>query len=311
MKGLSILNKMNGSLKKIGFKLNKKSPEILIILGVGGVVGSTILACKATTKLSEILDNTTEEMKKIKNYVEEVGYSEKYTNEDATKDTIIIYTQTGIKLFKLYAPAVTLGVVSLGCILTSNNILRKRNLALVAAYTGLDKTLKKYRDGVIERFGKDVDLELRHSIKTKKVDILQTDENGEEIKVKTNIKVADGVNEQSDYARYFDSSCPDWKNNNDYNLFFLKSQQHYANDKLRADGYLFLNEVYKMLGLPETKAGQVVGWIYEPDNDNIDNHVDFGIFNVHRDFDGEYEEAILLDFNVDGYILDIPFDKKR
>ena len=310
MKGLSILNKMNGSLKKIGFKLNKKSPEILIILGVGGVVGSTILACKATTKLSEILDNTTEEMKKIKNYVEEVGYSEKYTNEDATKDTIIIYTQTGIKLFKLYAPAVTLGVVSLGCILTSNNILRKRNLALVAAYTGLDKTLKKYRDGVIERFGKDVDLELRHGIKTKKVDILQTDENGEEIKVKTNIKVADGVNEPSDYARYFDSSCPDWKNNNDYNLFFLKSQQHYANDKLRADGYLFLNEVYKMLGLPETKAGQVVGWIYEPDNDDIDNHVDFGIFNVHRDFDDEYEEAILLDFNVDGYILDIPFDKK-
>ena len=91
------------------------------------------------------------------------------------------------------------------------------------------------------------------------------------------------------------------------NLSFLKCQQKYANDLLVAHGYLFLNQVYEMLGIPKTKAGQVVGWIYDKKNPQHDNYVDFGIYDLHnerkRDFVNGYERSILLDFNVDGDIL--------
>ena len=90
---------------------------------------------------------------------------------------------------------------------------------------------------------------------------------------------------------------------------FLFKQQNYANDTLKARGYLFLNEVYDMLGIPRTKAGQVVGWIYDEKHPIGDNFVDFGIVDVNnersRAFMNGYERSIILDFNVDGNILDL------
>ena len=90
---------------------------------------------------------------------------------------------------------------------------------------------------------------------------------------------------------------------------FLRNQQQYANDKLRANGYLFLNEVYEMLGIQKTQAGQIVGWVYDDKNENGDNYVDFGMYDVNRstcrDFVNGYERSILLDFNVDGSILNL------
>ena len=53
-----------------------------------------------------------------------------YSIEDSKKDLSVVYLQTGVKLAKLYAPAVALGALSITGILASNNILRKRNVAL-------------------------------------------------------------------------------------------------------------------------------------------------------------------------------------
>ena len=77
-----------------------------------------------------------------------------------------------------------------------------------------------------------------------------------------------------------------------------------ANDKLHAHGHLFLNEVYDMLDIPRSKAGQVVGWVHTKEKPA---YVDFGIFETYkknRDFVNGYERCILLDFNVTGNILD-------
>jgi hypothetical protein len=86
-------------------------------------------------------------------------------------------------------------------------------------------------------------------------------------------------------------------------------QQGQATDKLRAEGYLFLNDVYEMLGIPRTREGQIVGWVYKKDNPVGDNYVDFGIFRTNREnntnFVNGYEPTIILDFNVDGPILDL------
>ena len=109
------------------------------------------------------------------------------------------------------------------------------------------------------------------------------------------------------YARFFDESCEAYETNMDYNLMYLRSQQALANDKLKADGYLFLSDVYEQLGIKRTKMSQTVGWIYKPEgNDNGDNFVDFGILETNRETeDGGYEKAILMEFNVDGPILDL------
>ena len=309
MKKTELMTTVSSSFNKMGFQIKKHSPEILVVAGVVGVVASAVMACKATIKVSEILENSKEAINSIHDCAANKSLAEEYTPEDAKKDLAIVYVQTGIKLAKLYAPAVALGALSLGSILASNNILRKRNVALAAAYATVDKGFKEYRNRVVERFGEEVDRELRHNIKAKKIEKIVIGEDGKEKKVKETIQVAENPNTYSDYARFFDDGCTGWEKDSEYNLMFLRAQQQYANDKLRANGHLFLNEVYDMLGIPRTKAGQVVGWVYDAENPIGDNYVDFGIYDIHREtvrnFVNGYERTILLDFNVDGNIWDL------
>ena len=308
MSKAEIMNKMSRNLHKFGFKFKKHSPEILAVAGVVGIVASGIMACKASTKLSGVIEETKEQLDQVHDYVEKNGFSDKYTEEDSKKDTAIIYTQTAIKLVKLYGPAVILGTLSITAMLTSNKILRKRNIALAAAYTTVDKAFKDYRGRVVERFGEELDRELKYNLKSKEIEEVVTDENGEETTVKKTVK-AMNPNDISEYARFFDESCKNWSKSQFHNQMFLKQQQNYANDLLKAQGYLFLNDVYKMLGMDVAPYGQVVGWIYDEKNPVGDNFVDFGLYDLNdeakRLFINGQERTILLDFNVDGNILDL------
>ena len=307
MEKTEVMNKANRALHNVGFKLKKRSPEILVAVGVVGTIASAVMACKATLKVNDILNETKENVAKIHDCMadESLQESGKYTEEDGKKDLTIVYTQTGVKLVKLYGPAIALGALSLGCILTSNNILRKRNVALAAAYATVDKSFKEYRSRVVDRFGEEVDRQLKYNIKAKEVEEVVVDENGEEKVVKRNVEIAD-IDGYSEYARFFDELSSYYEKDSEYNLMFLRKQQRYANDLLRSKGRLFLNEVYDMLDIPRTKAGQVVGWVYDPDNPNVDNYVSFGIYDVDkqtcRQFVNGVERAILLDFNVDGNV---------
>lgn len=295
-----ILKSVNGVTSKAVMKLKKHSPEILVVAGIAGTVVSAVLACKATTKVAEILDETKGTLDTIHEGMETGAINgQEYTNEDGKKDTVVVYAQTGMKLAKLYGPAIILGTLSITSILASNNILRKRNVALGAAYAAIDKSFKEYRGRVIERFGEQVDTELKYGIKAKKFEEIEVDpETGKEKKVKKTVMVAD-PNLQSDYAAYFDSKSRNYETNPDYNRMFLKAQQAFANDKLQTRGHLFLNEVLDDLDLPRTPAGQIVGWT----KDGPDGYVNFRIVEVERETeDGRHEPALLLDFNVEGNI---------
>lgn len=315
MNKLEIMNNLTRVFHKTSFQIKKHSPEILLTAGVIGTVASAVLACKATTKLSGILEETKEHTNAIHTVIEEGTISkEEYSEEDARKDLAIVYVQTGIKLAKLYAPSIALGVLSITGILASNNIMRKRNVALAAAYTVADQGFKDYRGRLIERFGEELDRELKYNLVAREVEETIIDEKGKEKKVKKTQHVvskegASRLSMYSDYARFFDDGCTGWEKDSEFNLMYLRHQQNYANDLLRSKGHLFLNEVYDMLGIPRTKAGQVVGWVYDEDNPSGDNYVDFGIFDIYkegsRDFVNGYERTILLDFNVDGNILDL------
>lgn len=312
MNKTELKNNLTRKFYKVGFKLKKHSPEILVGAGVVGAVASTVLACKATLKVNEIAEETRVNKEKIetalKKGVTEAG--EPYTEEDSKKDLKIMYIQTGAKLAKNYALPVGIGVVSITAILGGYNVLRKRNIAISTAYAALFNDYKGYRSRVVERFGEQLDKELKYNLKTATVEETVVNEDGTEQTVKKEVQVMNdpaGLESYSPFAKFFDDGCTGWDPNPEYSLMFLNQQQNWANEKLKRQGYLFINDVYEMLGIPKTPEGQVHGWIYDEKNPVGDNYVDFGIYDLHReknrDFVNGYEKVILLDFNHDGNIL--------
>ena len=194
--------------------------------------------------------------------------------------------------------------------LTSHNIIRKRNMALAAAYATVDKSFKDYRGRVVERFGKELDKELKYNIKTKEIEETIVDEDG---KTQTVKKTVIDHWEPSEFAIFFDEYCSGWTKSPEANKAFLINVQNWANEKLKTQGHLFLNELYDMLGAQRTRAGNEVGWIYDEDGVCCgDNYVDLGIFDQvgvnkyderKRAFINGHERSILIDPNVDGPIL--------
>lgn len=308
MRKEELINALTRTFYKSKLMLKKHSPEILLVTGVAGIVTSAVMACKATTKLNDIVEDAKESIDIIREGAETgTIHGETCTKEECDKALAITYAHTGLKFAKLYGPALTLGGASIICIFASNNIMRKRNVALAAAYATVDQGFKEYRGRLIDRFGKELDRELKYNIKAETVNEIVTDENGKEKVVEKTVYTAD-PNLHSDYARFFDDTCIGWERSSERNLFFLKQAESFANRKLREQGYLFLNDVYEMLGIPKTAAGQVVGWYYDLNHPVGDNFVDFGIYDLDderkRAFVNGHEYSILLEFNVDGNILE-------
>ena len=302
MKKNELITKVSGSVHKIGFELKKHSPEIFIAVGVVGTVASAVMACKATTKLNDILEESKEQIDAIHEAPQKEELKDRYDEDMMRKDLALVYFQTGVKVAKLYAPAVILGTLSITGIVASNNILRKRNVALAAAYATVDKGFKEYRERVVERYGEQVDYELTHNIKTKEITETFVDEKGKEKQVKKTVEVAD-PNVTNDYIKYFTRSNPYWDDTPDYVELFLRSQQNYANDRLKVDKVLTLNDVYDSLGFQKTKAGMVVGWVFDENNEDGDNFIEFNVRKVYIPNEyGEEELAYAIDFNVDGNI---------
>lgn len=299
---VDIFNKIGGYAKVAGMSLKKHSPEILIVTGVIGTVTAAVWACKKTMKLPDIL----EEHDGMRFQMEEQHEANKDNpNYNANKETAKLYLYTGLRITKLYAPAVTLGVVSLGCIIASNDILRKRNAALAAAYAAVDKSFKEYRERVIKRFGDEVDYQLKNGIEKQEIEETITDEKGKEKKVKKTVDVVDPNASGSPYIKYFTRKNPYWENNEDYVMMFLRSRESIMNDKLHAENQVVLNQVYESLGFEKTKAGMIAGWIDDPLHPSSDGYIQFDIRKVYiHDENGELEDAYAIDFNVDGNIYD-------
>ena len=275
----------------------KHSPEILIGAGIFGLVVGAVWACKETIAVNDILKSTSEDLDKIKTEVKD--------EKEAKKQKTKVYVKAAGKVVRRYSGPVIVSAVSITAIIASHDISLKRFKNLGAAYATLEATHNAYRRNVIEQEGEEADYRYRHGIKQVDVKDIVVDENGKSKTVKKKIDVVDHE-EYSDYARFFDEANPYWQKDSELNYMFLRAQQSYFNDKLRVEKIVFLNDVYKALGFPLTKAGQVVGWVYDPSRSDIDSYIDFGIRDIYRpsvrDFVNGYERAVILDFNVDGNV---------
>lgn len=306
-----LMNAADGAVKT----LDKNKGTLLLIGGLVAGFTGTVLACKGTLKAEQIVEEHKHD-KLIIETAEDIDDSYKGSDENK-KDIAMCYVNTATKMAKAYAPAVIFGGVSVACLVGEHcimknkvNNLEKTVASLSAAYIAVDKAFKTYRKRVVDKYGEEEDRKLRYGETTETVKV--TDLETGKTKKQTITTVGDL--DPSDYAKFFDATSsqfifqdpmkykPDW----DANIRFLNCTQAYANQKLEIEGYLFLNDVYDMLGIPKTKAGQVVGWIFDPENKSIDSKVSFGIFEPrnHRTINGYEEECILLDFNVDGPIID-------
>jgi hypothetical protein len=297
---------------KASLQLSKQSPHLLFGAGIAGFGATIFLASKAVLKLDRQVDDFKHNLDAVRELrdlreeaaadgvVYEKGHDFYYSDQDFRRDMAYVHIDNVLKIGKMYGPTMVVGALTVICLTKSHTILSNRNTALMAAYSVLDKSYTAYRKRVVEEFGEEKDRELRYPNEV--VKIKEIDDKGKSKEVdSTRVR----LDKLSGYARFFDELCPNWKRNAEYNLFFLRAQQNYANDLLRSRGHVFLNEIYDMIGIDRTQAGAVVGWVIGHEGDN---YIDFGIFDgdnpAARDFVNGREGAILLDFNVDGVIYD-------
>lgn len=290
---MSIQNLALRASKKTEFFVRRNAPTILTGVGVAGFTATVALTIRATAKAIDVLPDIKKQIQDVKESPGEL------TDKQKSQALAKVYVESGIKLAKIYSPTLVTGSTSIACVLAGHGMMLKRQAQLVAVYAALDASFKAYRRRVAEQIGEEEERKLFRRPGMRALDQI---EEGEEPSCV--IDMSDVL--PSPYARFFDETSPSWNKNSEYNLMFLTAQEQFANDQLRAYGYLFLNDVYKSLGLPRTQAGQIVGWKYDGVGDGF---VSFGIHDAYdenkRAFVNGLENVILLDFNVDG-VISIP-----
>ena len=294
------------SFKKAQLTVRKHSPEILMVAGVIGTVAGAVMACKETLELENVLDECKQEKMELE---EQYAMCEEYSEDALKKDQVKLTIKQAAKIVKLYAPSVIMEATSIGVIFASNDIMRKRNASMAAAYATLNSMYKRYRQNVIESYGEEVDKDMRFGVKHEKV--TEIDEDGNKVKIDARIVDLDNTALAiSDYSRFFQSGCKGFdESSGRYNLLYLKGIQAMFNNKLIADGYVMLNDVYRELGFDTIPEGWSIGWVYDEENPIGDNYIDFGLYearNKNQRAVNDWEPVILMDFNVDGNLYEDP-----
>lgn len=286
---------------KASGKVRRFSPEILMVAGIAGVTTGAVLAARATLRLTNVVNAANDKIEDVKELRSEKGFE---TETDYNKALTKAYVNRAYQVTKLYTPALSVGMVGIGCLLGSHGIMNRRNVAMAAAVKAVESSFAQYRERVVDEFGEEKDKELRFGIVEKEIPTF--DSEGNQTGTQKMMEVTHG--KFSDYARCFEGTNDNWSKIPGANQLFLTQQQNWLNDRLRARGYVFLNDVYKALGFPATPAGQIVGWLWKDHEDSKDGFIDFGLMEIEEqgklDFVNGFERSCWLDFNVDGIIYD-------
>lgn len=288
-------------------QIDKHSPQILVGVGVAAGVAATGMAVYSTLKVDKVMEHHQDKMVDISKKAEQANSDDEivYDKKAQKHDKTMVYVETGAELTRLYLPTIALTGVSIACVLSAHHILDGRYMAAASAFTAVSKEFSDYRGRVRKQFGEDKERDIYQGIVEEEV----TDEKtGETTTVR---KYDKDTVDRSGLSRYFDEFSIYWdKYNPDQNIAHIRSVLHQANDQLYANGHLFLNDVYQMLGIPDTKEGAILGWIVDEDHQNP--YVDFGVYGVNSDDPWDFNNkepwdgkmGILLTFNVDGIIYD-------
>lgn len=265
-------------LSKVNFWGRKHSPELLIAGGILSAAASIGFAIYSTTKLNSKLKPYNDKIDSIKKDLKDPNQS--IDVKECKKELAKTYGLAALKVTTLYAPSVLLFSASVGCILGSHKIMRSRNLALTAACATLERSYKAYRDRVKAKLGEEAEEKLYNNIRKEEVEVIDP-KTGKVTKKKIDLP---HVDEDNDWNVMYDCGNNCWGRDAVQNFDWLMQQQAFLTEKLRRRGYLFLYEVYDVLGCTvaqlghkKARASRILGWIYDPSNPNRNCYVSFGL----------------------------------
>jgi len=226
----------------------------------------------------------------------EAGVSRQHMQtEQYRRDLAKLHVTHVVQVTRLYAPAAVVGVISITCLTKSHRQLTQRNTALTAAYVGLQNFLEGYRGRVRQEIGQEKERDIYYA--STPVELIEDGEDGPR-------KVyGSRPNQMSPYSVIWDERSGVWQDSDEYNRHYIRLHEGFLTDKLRAQGYLFLNDVYKEFDIPITQTGQTDGWMIP--HPKSDDFVEIRITPLH-DFHG----SLMLDFNCAGVVYDMLDDGK-
>lgn len=299
-------------VEKVAAKISDKSPELLLGFGIVSIGVGIFAFCKATLKNHEDIQEYKSKIDDLKLKYNEDQIIDTKNNDGKNlpeithnykKELSHLYFRMGLNTCKNYAIGSALVLGGMLMIFKGNSIkterintLKDQVANLTIANTSLQACLDRLHKNIKEEYGEEVDKKLTYGLSEK--DIETVDEKGK--KVKKKVTVCDDSKIASPYARWFKNGCPGWENNNTLNLSFLIAQEEFANIKLKAQGYLYLNDVYKALGFNEDPVmGWRAGWIYDENDPNtsVNFNIFDSLFKPNQDFVNGDSNEVLLDFN--------------
>lgn len=285
--------------------LKAHGPTLMVIGGVTAMGAGTIYACKKTLQLEEVLQPHAEALDSIESQVVKAKdfprSTFKYDDKQAKKDRHSVYVGVAKDSVKHYFVPGTLFIGGAALVFGGHRIMLQRNATLAIAFTSLKKLHDAYRANVVQQFGSEVDQGMMSGHVMREVVDPETGE-----KALVHGRDWDAAQDEP-YNRVFDQyTSTQWYDDLGVNKLFLSNQMRKANILLGLQGYLYLSDVYKSLGIEESDISRVVGWKVErlPDGTKSIPFVDFGLDKPHPD-DWKYnqDKAIYLDFNCTGLII--------
>lgn len=293
--------KLTRFVGKIKFTAMQHKSEIWFVGGTVAVIGGAVAVGKATLKAKDIFDDADAQMDIIDNATE--LETDEYTEEDRKKDIRIVKLQTGAALVKCYAIPTILIAGGIFCFAKGQANLKKINVGLSTLLAKRENDFDTYRQNVRDRFGDQVDWELKNGVVPEEIEVIETDEKGKNKKVTRTVYNSSNFSVDT-FTRVYDDGNTGWCKDPELNKEFLIAREKEANWKLQKQGYLFFNDVLNMLGFTPVAEGQIAGWIYNADDDDTLHQVDFGLGNPdNARFLNCDERNAVLQFNCEDNIL--------
>lgn len=320
MSKMKLLNELRKASNKLAKPLSKHGPTILAVLGTGGVIVGTVMACKASTKVKEVLEEANAEIEAVRET--KVENPTKEEQKTYGKALVAVHTKRGWKLIKLYGPAAAIEILSLVSLLMAFGIVKKRYSHCLTELLTVEETFRNYRKRVVDEYGEDADTHFLTGIREmiEEAPVLdkngnpKTDKNGEVKMVEIGkYMTCDDLErlKKMPHILVFDEDCQEFdRANPDVNYMKVIDCEKWSNTLLKLNDHVWLQHVVNDLGHPEIDNGQDDGWTYSDDNDIGENRISFGrtsdgrLITVRRE-DGI--EVIVLKLNDEGYIRDRVF----
>ncbi len=299
-------------------KVKFRSPELLIGAGVVGLVGAAVVAVRRGVRWhSAAKAEIVHDLETIK----KAEVSPQYTREDKVQDYARVIGKGVWSFTQIYGPSVAAGVASVVSILAGTGVLKGRLAAMTSAAATAQAALERYRSRVREKLGEDADYEFAYEVSAKKAKIKHEDGIKESLVTYHLVPSSGEWMAASPYSRLWDENAMEWCANRDIQFLTLRSLENHFNRELDVRGVVFLNDVYKALGLPMSKDAALVGWIKDYTKPKMaklaaelgrvpgDGVISFGVFENESPSARAYlagdNNRVVLDFNVDGVIYDL------